>query len=151
MPGEYDMNGNKFAKLILLRSKIMDNLTLTTGIFQKNDSLVNYTLNSRDSVSSGVQAVPILDKLLFLIRPVVDYAFGIFMGYILGWLAGYRAGFIYVEHYRPVYFETISLLTKWRLMPYEFAKNGAVIGIVAGIIIITIINSTLLNRKITSE
>jgi hypothetical protein len=138
-------------KLVALRSKIMENLAVTTATLQKKDPLVNSTFNSPDSVSSDVQAVPILDKFLFLIEPVMDYAFGIFMGYILGWLAGLRAGFIYVEHYEPVYFETISLLSKWRLMPYEFAKNGAVIGIVAGIIAITIINRTLLNRKIISE
>jgi hypothetical protein len=138
-------------KLVLLRSKIMENWAVTTGMLNKKDSLVNYTLNPSDSVSSGVQAVAISDKLLFLIESVVDYAFGIFMGYILGWLAGFRAGFIYVEHYRPVYFESISLLSKWRSMPYEFAKNGAVIGIFAGIITIKIINGILLSRKIASE
>ena len=129
----------------------MENLAVTTGMLQKKDSLVNYTLNSSDSVSPGVQAVAISDKFLFLIESVVDYAFGIFMGYTLGWLVGLWTGSTYVEHYRPVYFETISLLTKWRLMPYEFAKNGAVIGIVAGIIAIKIINGFLLNRKIASE
>lgn len=126
----------------------MENLAVTTGMLQKKDALVNYTFNSSDSVPSGVQAVAISDKLLFLFESVVDYAFGIFMGYTLGWLAGLWVGLTYVEHYRPVYFETISLLSRWRLMPYEFAKNGAVIGVVAGIIAIKIINGILLSRKI---
>lgn len=81
----------------------------------------------------------------------MEYAFGIYMGYTPGWLAGLWVGFIYVKHFKPVFIETISELSQWRLTPYEFAKNGAVIGVVAGIIAIKIINGILLSRKIASE
>ena len=115
------------------------------------DIRVNYTVNPSGSVSQAALAVAILDRFLFFIEPVIDYAFGIFMGYALGWITGLWAGLIYVKHYEPVSIETINEVFQWRLTPYEFAKYGAIIGIVAGIIVIKLINSSFCSGKATSS
>ena len=93
----------------------------------------------------------LLDKLLFFIKPVVEYAFGMHIGFAAGWLIGLGIGHSYVEHFKPVYFEDlIGQLDFWRLAPYIFAKYGAIIGVTVGIVAVTIINNILLNLGIIS-
>lgn len=84
-----------------------------------------------------------LDKLLAFIRFVVEYAFGIHAGYAIGWVTGFFAGRFYAGRYEPVYLADLSklssLLSYWRSVPYTFARNGALIGLAVGIIVIALI------------
>ncbi|MBW7989542.1 MAG: hypothetical protein FVQ84_05935 [Planctomycetes bacterium] len=83
----------------------------------------------------------LLDKLFIFIEVVVEYAFGTHIGYALGWVIGLYVGHSYVEHFEPVYLDDLSQLSYWRLAPYIFARNGAVIGVAIGIIAIALIHN----------
>ena len=83
----------------------------------------------------------LLDKLLMFIEVVVEYALGTHIDYALGWVIALYAGHSYVEHFEPVYLDDLSQLSYWRLAPYIFARNGAVIGVAVGIIAIALIHN----------
>ena len=82
-----------------------------------------------------------MDKLLGILKVVVEYAFGMHIGYAIGWAIGLYAGYTYVEHFEPVYFDDLSELASWRLAPFIFARNGTFIGVVVGMIAIAIIKN----------
>ncbi len=92
----------------------------------------------------------LLDKLLFLVEPAVEYIFGMHIGFAFGWLIGLCAGHSYVKHFEPTYLDDLSQLSFWREAPYVFAKHGALTGLAIGVIAIAIINGTLLNQRVTS-
>jgi NhaP-type Na+/H+ or K+/H+ antiporter len=81
---------------------------------------------------------------------VVEYAFGMHIGYAIGWVIGLYVGHFYVEHFEPVYLDDLSQLSYWRLAPYIFARNGAMIGVVVGMIAIAVINNKSLNQRVAS-
>ena len=81
----------------------------------------------------------LFDKLLAIVKVVVEYAFGMHIGYAIGWVIGLYAGYTYVEHFEPVYMDDLSKLSYWRLAPYVFARNGAFIGVAVGMIAIAVI------------
>lgn len=108
------------------------------------------TSNSLHSLWNNISKEQWLDKLLFFVKAVVEYAFGIYVGYTLGWLIGLCVGHSYVGHFEPVYLDDLGQLSYWRLMPYEFAGNGAMIGMAVGVIAIAVINNKLLNQRVTS-
>jgi len=125
----------------------MGNYAGINSMLIEEEIRANNNVNPSGIVSREFPADSFLDKLLFLIEPVVDYAFGIFIGYVLGRLAGFWAGFIYSKHYEPVYMENLSELSFWRIMPYEFAKSGSVVGVIVVIIALKIVNSIIFRRK----
>ncbi|MHC4684094.1 MAG: hypothetical protein ACYTEW_07255 [Planctomycetota bacterium] len=88
------------------------------------------------------------------IKVVVEYAFGMHIGYAIGWVIGLYAGHSYVEHFEPVYLDDLSqlssLLSYWRSMPDIFSRHGAMIGVAIGVIAIAVINNKLLNQRVTS-
>jgi hypothetical protein len=94
--------------------------------------------------------VAFFDRILFFVKAVVEYAFGMYIGTIVGGLLGQYAGNVYVTHFEPVYLYDFNELQQWGLIPYEFAGNGAVIGVVAGVIAVAIINSILLSQRTVS-
>jgi len=102
-------------------------------------------------LSVNISSERFLDRLLFFIKTTVEYTLGIHLGYAIGWLIGLWVGHTYVEHFEPLYLDDLSHLSYWRLAPNIFAKNGAMIGIAAGVIAIAIVNNTLLNQRITSS
>jgi len=91
-----------------------------------------------------------LDKLLSLIEVVVEYVFGMHIGYAVGWVTGLYVGHFYVERFEPVYLYDLSQLSYWRLAPYTFARNVAMIGVAAGMLIIAVINNKSLNKRLAS-
>ena len=113
-------------------------------------------IGSDDAASSSLLrlvdflTVAFFDRVLFFIKAVVEYAFGMYVGAIVGRLFGQYAGNVYVTHFEPVYLYDFNELQQWGLIPYEFAGNGAVIGVVAGVIAVAIINSKLLSQRIVS-
>jgi len=113
-----------------------------------------HTVNHLHSLWINISKEQLLDKLLFLVRVIVEYAFGMYIGYAIGWIIGLYTGHCYVKHFEPVYIEDLSqisnMLSYWRSMPYIFAQYGAMIGVAIGIIAIAIINNKLLNQKINA-
>ena len=108
------------------------------------------TGKSLHSLWNNISKEQLLNKLLFLVKAVVEYAFGMHIGFAIGWLIGLYVGHSYVGHFEPVYLDDLDQLYYWRLVPYEFARNGAMIGMAIGVIAIAIINNDLLNQRITS-
>ena len=80
---------------------------------------------------------------------VVEYAFGIHLGYAIGWVTGLYAGHFYVEHFGPVYLD-LSQLSYWNSAPSIFARNAAMIGVAVGMIAIAVINNKSLNKRVAS-
>jgi len=68
----------------------------------------------------------------------------------MGWLIGLCVGNSFVEHFEPVYLDDLSQLSHWRSMLYRFARNGAIIGLAIGVVVITTINNKLLSQRVMS-
>jgi hypothetical protein len=92
----------------------------------------------------------LFDRLLLITNQIVEYAFGMHIGFAFGWLIGLCAGHTYVKHFQPVYLDDLNQLTFWTTAPNMFAKYGALTGLIIGVIAILIINSKLVNQKIIS-
>jgi hypothetical protein len=90
----------------------------------------------------------LLDKLLFFIKPVAEYAFGMHIGFAFGWLFGLVVGHSYVKHFRPVYLDDLNQLSYWTAAPDMFARYGALTGLIIGVTAILVINGRLLNQRI---
>jgi len=128
----------------------MENCAETIGLVKRFNTDSFNTDNSWYFRLRSILPELLLNRFLFFIKPIVEYAFGIHIGFAIGWPLGLYAGDVYVEHFKPVYFFDLNKLQQWELMPYEFARNGAVIGAVIGVITIAIINSRLLNQRVIS-
>ena len=102
------------------------------------------------STSINVPIVPLFDWLLSFVKGGVEYAFGMHIGFAVGWLLGWYGGNVYVEYFEPAYFSDLNELRHWSLMPYYFTGSGAIIGVVAGAILIAVINSKLLSQTVAS-
>lgn len=94
--------------------------------------------------------VPLFDRLLSFVKPVVEYSFEMYMGAVIGHLVGWYSGNAYVDHFEPVYLYDIEHLKQWESLPRDFAVYGAIIGVVLGAIMIAIINSKLLCQRVAS-
>ena len=102
------------------------------------------------SLTINIPIKHFLYRLLFVIKAVVEYTFGMHIGFAAGWLLGLLAGNQYVGYFKPVYMTEFSRLPYWRLLPYEFAQAGGVAGICASIIAIAAINKKLLTQRVMS-
>jgi hypothetical protein len=76
-----------------------------------------------------------INKLLFLIEPVLEYALMMHIGAAVGYVGGKCLGYIYVEHYQCVF--SPELITQLLLTPYRFAVYGAIIGAIWGMMVMT--------------
>ncbi|MHC4173045.1 MAG: hypothetical protein ACYTBX_06465 [Planctomycetota bacterium] len=123
----------------------MEGLAKSAGMMKQLD-----TGNSLHSFWINISKNKLLDKLLFFIKAVVEYAFGMQIGFAVGWLIGLCVGKSFVGHFEPVYLDDLSQLSYWRSMPYGFARNGAIIGLAVGVIVITTINNKLLSQRVIS-
>ena len=123
----------------------MDSYVKSVGVTKKFK-----TCKSLLTRSFSIKAGRFLDRSLFFIKIIIEYALGIHLGYAIGWLIGLWIGHTYVKYFEPVYLEDLNQLAYWRLAPEIFAKNGAIIGIAVGVIAIAIINRRSLNQRIIS-
>jgi len=108
--------------------------------------------NSIHSIRDIVSRSQLFDHLLFFLKEVLEYAFGMNIGYVIGWFMGLYIGNSYIKYFEPVYLDDLSKLSSflsyWRSVPYIFAQYGAMIGVAIGIIAIAIINNKLLNQRV---
>lgn len=70
------------------------------------------------------------------------------IGFAIGWLIGLYAGNIYCEYFQSGFFSETLALSQWGLIPYHFVRNGAILGSIAGVVMIPIVNSRLLNKRV---
>ena len=127
----------------------MDSYAKSFGVKKQFDA--NNSIHSLWDIVSRSQ---LFDHLLFCLKAVLEYAFGIHMGYAIGWIIGLYAGHCYMKHFEPVYIDDLSqvssMLSYWKSVPYTFAQYGAMIGGAIGIIAIAVINNKLLNQRVTT-
>jgi len=90
----------------------------------------------------------LLDRLLFVIKPIAEYAFGMHIGFAFGWLIGLCAGKSYVNHFEPLYLNDLNEFAFLTAAPQLFARYGALTGLIVGILAIQIINNKLLKQGI---
>jgi hypothetical protein len=126
----------------------METRAETVGMMEKITVGSHNISNFSHLTSIDVPTVPFIDRVLFFIKPIVEYAFGVYMGFVIGWLLGLCLGNIYAEQFKPLYFSNLNELRQWMLMSYDFARCTAFIGTIAGAIIIAIINSKLFSRRV---
>jgi hypothetical protein len=103
---------------------------------------------STSALPTNISIWQLFDRLLLFIKPIVEYALGMHLGFASGWLMGLYAGHVYVNHFEPLYINDLSELSFWTSAPDMFARYGALAGSIIGILAILIINSYLLNQKI---
>jgi len=121
----------------------MDSYVESVGMMKKFDAR-----NSLHSLGINILAERFFDRLLFFIKTIVEYALGMHIGYAVGWILGWYTGNVYAENFEPLHFRDLNVFWKWELVPYEFARNGAIIGVVVGAMVIAIINNQLLKQRV---
>jgi len=126
----------------------METCAETVGMMEKINVGSHNISNFSHLTSIDVPTVPFIDRVLFFVKPIVEYGFGVYMGFVIGWLLGLYVGNICAEQFKPVYFSDLTELRQWMLMPYDFARCTAFIGAIAGVIIIAIINSKLFSQRV---
>jgi hypothetical protein len=132
-------------KFGVVRSRIKNNHIKSLGGNNKFDHI-----NPLHLYRIHISKERLLDKLLNIVKVIVEYAFGLHIGYALGWVIGLFVGYTYVEYFEPVYMKDLSNVSYWRLAPYVFARNGAFIGLAIGMIVITVINAGM-HRECESD
>lgn len=126
----------------------MESYAEAVGMMERFDVGSQKTDSSSHLSSVDVSIIPLLDRLLFFFKGIVEYSFGVYIGAVVGWLLGRCMGKSYVEHFAPVYSSDLNDIKQWLLVPYDFARGGAIIGIAAGAIAIAFVNSKLLHQRI---
>jgi len=128
----------------------MESYAEAVGIMERSDVGSDKTDISSHLTSIKVSMIRLLDRLLLFIKAIAEYSSGIYIGAVVGWLLGFGAGNAYIERFKPVYFSDLNELGRWEFIPYGFARSGAIIGIIAGAIVIAFINSRLLIHRVVS-
>ena len=95
----------------------------------------------RDILSSTDRLIPkksILSKLKIVIEIALEYCFGIHVGTALGYICGACFGSLYTNYFTPTCTDNFEEICQWSLMPYSFAIWGGIIGMVTGIVVISL-------------
>jgi hypothetical protein len=129
---------------------MMESNVEAAGTIGESDTSMGTASGCSRSPSVDVPHVALFDRLLLVLKAIVEYTFGVQMGATAGWLFGWCAGSAYVKHFQPVYASDLSELGRWELIPCAIARHGAVIGAVVGAMIIMIVNGKLLSRRVVS-
>jgi len=91
------------------------------------------------------------DWMTNLVAAALEHALALLAGALAGLLAGYRIGGIYAGQVEPLYVRDLRELAEWQVIPHTFAMNGAVLGAVAGLLLIVILNRKLLTQKVPAR
>lgn len=92
----------------------------------------------------------LFDTLLFSVKPILEYAFGICIGYVVGWAIGLFIGESYAEYFAPAFLVDLGQLSYWRLLPYGFARTAGITVAIIGVLVVALINDRLLNERVIS-
>jgi hypothetical protein len=105
---------------------------------------------STKTAHTSLSNASLLDRLLLFVDFIAGYALGANIGFFVGWLVGFVSGSSYVKYFEPVYIYDTSQLFYWELLPYRVARDCAIIGVVAGVVIIKIVEHRLFRHNIIS-
>ena len=83
-------------------------ITESEIMFITKQSGNNYSTNL---LRMNILVWKLLDKLLFFIKPIAEYAFGMHIGFALGWLIGMCVGHFYVYHFEPLHLNDLNQTT----------------------------------------
>ena len=101
-----------------------------------------------NSLRMNILTGQLLDRLLFYVKPIAEYAFGMHIGFAFGWLIGLCAGKSYLNHFEPLCLNDLNEFAFLTAAPQLFARYGALSGLIIGILAIQIINNKLLKQGI---
>jgi hypothetical protein len=86
-----------------------------------------------------------------LVAATLDHALALLAAAMAGLLAGHRIGRIYASQVEPLYVRDLRELAGWQVIPHTFATSGAVVGAVAGLLLIVILHRKSLTEKVISR
>ncbi|MBN2129863.1 MAG: hypothetical protein JW741_10220 [Sedimentisphaerales bacterium] len=86
-----------------------------------------------------------------LVAAALDHALALLAAAMAGLLAGHRIGKIYASQVEPLYVEDLRELVGWQVIPHSFARNGAVLGALVGLLLIVILHRKFLAQKVISR
>ncbi len=92
----------------------------------------------------------LLNGMLIFIKAALEYALGVHIGAAVGYTSGLCVGRLYVEFFMPAYLSELVEIKQWLALPYIFAVYGVIFGVVAGSIVIAIINGRLLRQRVSA-
>jgi hypothetical protein len=98
--------------------------------------------------SDGSPSLAAFDRITNLVAAALECAIGLLSGVLLGLLAGYRIGKLYANEVEPLYIQNLRELVEWQGIPHAFARNGAVLGAVAGLLLLVILNRRSVTQKV---
>ncbi|MBN2271249.1 MAG: hypothetical protein JXN61_11585 [Sedimentisphaerales bacterium] len=102
-------------------------------------------------VSEIMPSGHIIDKLLSLVETVVAYAFGIYIGLVVGSLMARYIGGVHADDIRhTIDFLDLEQLRQWQDMPSNFARTGALIGALLGTAATSIVQVKFFNLEVAS-
>jgi len=96
----------------------------------------------------GAPWLAAIDRMTNFVAAVLECAIGLLAGVLLGLLAGYRVGKLYANEVEPLYIRNLRELIEWQGIPLTFARNGAVLGAVAGLLLLVILNRRSITQKV---
>jgi len=91
------------------------------------------------------------DWLTNFVAAALDYALGLLAAAMVGQLAGHRIGRIYAGQVEPLYVQDLRELASWQVIPHTFARSGAVLGAVTGLLLIVILHRKFLAQKVIAR
>jgi hypothetical protein len=97
--------------------------------------------------SGGSAWLIAFDGMINLVAAVLEHLLGMLGGALAGLLAGRFIGRIYASHIEPLHFEDLHELAEWTLIPDAFARYGAAVGAVVGLLVVVLLHRRLLERE----
>lgn len=90
------------------------------------------------------------EKVLYDLKPVIEYGFGVYAGFVIGRLFGLCFGNFYLDDFKPEQLDNFSQIPDWEPMLSSFVKAGGFAGAILGVLAIAIINSNLFSQRVVS-
>lgn len=88
--------------------------------------------------------------IAIFVKAALEYAFGMHLGAAVGYISGLLVGNLYVGYFKPVYLFGFDEIKQWLGLPYVFAIYGVIVGVIAGSVVIAIINGRLLRQRVAA-
>jgi len=90
-------------------------------------------------------------RVLYFVQTVVGYTFGICVGLGIGWLLGEYVSNVHAQNLQhAVDFLDFNQFRQWQDIPRSFARTGAAVGALVGLVATRIMEIIYLNRTIIS-
>jgi hypothetical protein len=112
--------------------------------------VVDRTYYSSHLLNVGAYIELLLHWMAVFAKAALEYAFGMHVGAAVGYTTGLHIGKLYVKYFKPAYPYGFDEIRQWLELPYIFAIYGLIFGVIAGSIVIAVINSKLLRQRVAA-